>query len=76
MALFGGSVLLLLTFIYWSTAHYMTQQGDATIEAEIAGLSDLYQSSGLNGLSKTISKRISRKPGGSSIYSPIKTSAG
>jgi signal transduction histidine kinase len=68
MALFGGSVLLLLTFIYWSTARYMAQQADATIEAEIAGLAERYRTSGLSGLTNTISERISRKPGGYSIY--------
>lgn len=68
MALFGGSVLLLLTFIYWSTARYMAQQADATIEAEIAGLAELYRGSGLGGLTNTISARISRKPGGFSLY--------
>ena len=68
MALFGGSVLLLLTFIYWSTARHMAQQADATIEAEIAGLAELYRSSGLNGLTNTITARISRRPGGFSIY--------
>lgn len=66
--LFGGSVLLLLTFIYWSTAGYMAQQADATIEAEIAGLAERYRTSGLKGLRNTISERISRKPGGFSIY--------
>ncbi len=68
MMLFGGSVLLLLTFIYWSTAGYMANQADATIEAEIAGLAERYRSSGLTGLRNTISERISRKPGGFSIY--------
>ncbi len=68
MMLFGGSVLLLLTFIYWSTAAYMAQQADATIEAEIAGLAERYRTSGLTGLRDTISERISRKPGGYAIY--------
>ena len=68
MALFGGSVLMLLTFIYWSTAGYMAKQADATIEAGIAGLAERYRTSGLGGLTNTISERISRKPGGYSIY--------
>ena len=68
MTLFGGSVLLLMTFIYWSTAGYMAQQADATIEAEIGGLAERYRISGLIGLRRTISERISRKPGGFSIY--------
>lgn len=68
MALFGGSVLLLLTFIYWSTARYMAAQADATIEAEIRGLADRYRTDGLAGLRDSISERVSRKPGGSAIY--------
>jgi hypothetical protein len=35
MALFGASVAVLLTFIYWSTAGYMALQTDDTIEAEV-----------------------------------------
>ncbi|MEN8800811.1 MAG: two-component sensor histidine kinase, partial [Thiogranum sp.] len=68
MALFGGSVLMLLTFIYWSTAGYMAKQADATIEAGIAGLAERYRTSGLSGLTNTISEHVSRKPGGYSIY--------
>lgn len=68
MALFGGSVLLLLSFIYWSTAGYMSAQADATIEAEIAGLAERYRADGLAGLTTSIGERASRKPGGYSVY--------
>ncbi len=68
MALFGVSVLLLLWFIYWSTAAYMSRQADATIAAEITGLSERYDMDGLAGLIDVISERLSRKPTGSSIY--------
>jgi len=68
MALFGGSVLLLLTYIYWSTARYMAQQADTTIATEITGLAERYRTDGLDGLSDSIKKRTSRKPGGSSIF--------
>ncbi len=68
MALFGVSVLILLGFIYWSTAGYMARQADATIEAEIAGLAERYRTDGLAGMTSQIVARISRKPGGSSIY--------
>ena len=68
MALLGSSVLILLGFIYWSTAAYMAQQADATIEAEIAGLAERYRSDGLAGLTSVIAQRSSRKPGGSSVY--------
>ncbi|HHJ16234.1 MAG TPA: HAMP domain-containing histidine kinase [Gammaproteobacteria bacterium] len=68
MALFGASVLLLLWFIYWSTAAYMARQADATIDAEITGLAERYDMDGLAGLIEVINERLSRKPTGSSIY--------
>ena len=68
MALFGASVLLLLWFIYWSTAAYMSRQADATIDAEITGLAERYDIDGLAGLIEVINERLSRKPTGSSIY--------
>ena len=68
MGLFATSVLLLLGFIYWSTAAYMWKQADATLEAEITGLAERYRRDGLAGLKDTISGRLSRRPTGSSIY--------
>ena len=68
MALFGGSVLLLLSYIYWSTARQMAEQADATIETEITGLAERYRTDGLECLSDSIKKRTSRKPGGFSIF--------
>lgn len=68
MALFSLSVLLLLGFIYWSTAGYMVRQTEATIEAEITGLAERYDLSGLPGLSKVISERLSRQRTGTAIY--------
>ena len=38
LALFGASVMVLLGFLYWSTAGFMSRQTDATIDAEITGL--------------------------------------
>ena len=67
-ALFGISVLILLGFIYWSTAAYMADQTDATIEAEIAGLAERYERDGLGGLTELIRDRLSRRTSGSSIY--------
>jgi signal transduction histidine kinase len=68
VALFAGSVLLLLGFIYWSTVAYMSKQTDATIEAEITGLAEQYRERGLNGLADTISDRLERDPDSSSVY--------
>ena len=68
MALFGASVAVLLTFIYWSTAGYMALQTDDTIEAEVTGLAERYGVSGLDGLIRSIDERISRKPNGDAVY--------
>jgi len=68
MALFGASVAVLLTFIYWSTAGYMALQTDDTIEAEVTGLAERYRISGLDGLIRSIDERLSRKPNGDVVY--------
>ena len=54
VTLFSVSVLILFGFIYWSTAAYLANQTDVTIEAEIAGLAERYESDGLIGLSAQI----------------------
>lgn len=68
VALFASSALLLMAFIYWSTAGFMLRQADETIEAEIAGLAERYQIAGLNGLTSLIEERLGRQPSGSSLY--------
>lgn len=68
MVLFSASVLILLGFIYWATAGYMAHETDATIEAEISGLVERYQITGLAGLTDLVAQRISHHPFGSSIY--------
>ena len=68
-SLFAGSALLLLSFVYWSTAGYMLRQADETIDAEIAGLAERYQTGGLVGLTTLIEQRLARQqPTGSSLY--------
>lgn len=68
MALFAGSALLLLGFIYWSTVAFMSNQIDATIEAEILGLAEQYRERGLRGLVEVIEERLERDPESSSVY--------
>ena len=68
-ALFGFSSIVLLLFIYLSTASYMQRQADETIEAEIVGLDESYRANGLSGLTTSIQTRIGgQKWGGPSIY--------
>lgn len=69
MALFMVSVLLLLVFIYWSTTASIERQTDETIEAEILGLAERYDTDGLSGLSAQIVERLRRQqPGDPSLY--------
>lgn len=68
MALFATSVFILLGFIYWATAGYMSDQTDETIEAEVLGLAEQYRRTGLNGLVSVIRERVNRNPTGKSIY--------
>lgn len=68
MLLFSASVVLLLGFIYWSTAGYMSRQTDATIEAEITGLAERYRLTSLDGLVRSINERLKRNPQGSFVY--------
>ena len=66
--LFAGSGSLILAFVYWSTTSYMEQQADETIDAEITGLAERYQLTGLRGLTVSIQERLNRMPSGMSIY--------
>ncbi|MFO8142198.1 MAG: HAMP domain-containing sensor histidine kinase [Marinobacter sp.] len=68
MVVFATSVFLLLAFIYWRTAGFMTAQTDETIEAEIAGLAEQYRGRGVNGLITVIRERVARDPNAKSIY--------
>ena len=69
VALFTASVLVLFSFIYWSSVRYMADQSDAAIRSEIHTLSERYENRGLPGLRHLISDRIDRQqPTGTSIY--------
>ena len=68
VALFTASVLVLFSFIYWSSVRYMADQSDAAIRTEIHTLSERYENRGLPGLRHLISDRIDRQqPTGTSI---------
>ncbi len=67
-AIFSASVLMLLWFIYWSTAGFMERQTDETISAEIQGLAEQYTLRGLIGLVATINERTSHPRDANSLY--------
>ena len=68
MIVFGASVLLLLGFVYWSTAGYMARQADAAIQAEIELLAERYRTRELPGLTAMIEERMRDHPDRSNIY--------
>ncbi len=49
--------MVLLGFLYWSTAGFMSRQTDATIDAEITGLAEQYGQFGTVGLVRAIKRR-------------------
>jgi signal transduction histidine kinase len=57
LTLFLLSVLALLGFVYWTTSGVATRQTEDTIQAEITGLGEQYQSRGLAGLVDVVSER-------------------
>jgi signal transduction histidine kinase len=60
MALFALSVGALSAFIYSATLGYLDTQTNAIIEAEINGLRETYERSGLGGLRDVIEERAER----------------
>src|SRR5258706_2416897 len=68
IGLFALSVLPLLGFIYVTTVGFIDRQINATITAEINGLSESYREHGLSGLVEVIDERIAADRAGESIY--------
>src|SRR5439155_27368550 len=67
-ALFAISVGALSAIVYWSTLGYLERQNNAVIEAEINGLSEQYERSGLTGLADIINERVERDAERRSVY--------
>lgn len=68
MLLFGTSVLMLLGYIYWTTAGFMERQTDETIAAEVLSLSEQYRLLGVGGIQRGIAKRLSNEASNDSFY--------
>ncbi len=67
-SLFAVAISILAGFLYWSTVGYLQRQTDATIEAEVLGLAEQYQSSGLRRLARVIRERIEGDPDSGALY--------
>ena len=69
IVLFALSVSIILSFVYWSTVIYKTNQTDEDINAEVKALSDTYNSKGYPGLLVMLSERIEQqRPGDTNLY--------
>ncbi|MBX9778173.1 MAG: HAMP domain-containing protein [Xanthobacteraceae bacterium] len=66
LTVFAVFAAFLLAYFAWNTRRLVTQQIVATVDAEIAGLSDLYQQGGIRRLIFAIDDRGGRP--GSSLY--------
>lgn len=68
MLLFGGSVALLLGFLYWATVGELSAQVDETIQADINGLAEQYERRSTPGIASIIGDRVRQDPGGRTVY--------
>jgi signal transduction histidine kinase len=68
VGLFAASALLLLGFIYVTTAGYAGRQTDEVILAQASSLAEQYRQRGLDGLASTIAQRAARNPRGHAVY--------
>ena len=67
LVLFTASVLVIFVVIYWTTADYMAQALDLSVETELSSLADIERSSGPAALAAAIADRA-RTPAGRSTY--------
>ena len=65
---FAASVLGVLLFVYWTSANFIEQQTEATLEAEITGLAEQYAQRGLSGLIQIVAARSAGDRGDAVIY--------
>lgn len=68
LVLFVVSVIALMTFVYFTTLQYVADESDETIRAEIQGLSDRYELTGVQGLTLLVAERTESRVSDSAIY--------
>jgi len=65
---FAVSVLGVLLFVYWTSANFVEQQTEATLDAEITGLAEQYAQRGLSGLIQIVAARSAGDQGDAVVY--------
>jgi signal transduction histidine kinase len=65
---FAASVSGVLLFVYWTSADFVERQTEATLDAEITGLAEQYDSRGLSGLVQIVAARSAGDRGDGMMY--------
>jgi signal transduction histidine kinase len=68
IATFGGAVLGLFGYVYWSTESYVLSRSDATIAADHAALRSDYDRAGRSGVVAALERRAGFRHHGDSVY--------
>jgi signal transduction histidine kinase len=68
IATFGGAVLGLFGYVYWSTESYVLSRSDAAITTDNAGLNNVYDRAGRSALATAIEQRIAWHRAGGGVY--------
>lgn len=68
MALFAGSMVVLLGFLHYATAGYLQRQTDSEIGAEAADLATHYGQGGVGALARQVSNKAAANVGRRSVY--------
>ncbi|HLI10301.1 MAG TPA: ATP-binding protein [Alphaproteobacteria bacterium] len=64
MGLFSASILILMAFLYWKTADYLTSQADDLISADVESLREIYAQGSRAALAAAIKDRVDDDPRG------------
>jgi signal transduction histidine kinase len=65
---FALSVIGVLFFVYWATADFVERQTEATLAAEVTGLTEQYAQRGLSGLVQIVAARSAGDRGDGMLY--------
>jgi signal transduction histidine kinase len=65
---FAASLLGVLLFVYWTSADFVERQTEATLDAEITGLAEQYEQTGLSGLVQIVAARSAGDRGDGMMY--------
>ncbi|MBM3584841.1 MAG: HAMP domain-containing histidine kinase [Alphaproteobacteria bacterium] len=65
---FGGSVLLLVAFLYVRIGDVLETEADEAIVAEATGLSQAYEADGMPGLAAELNRRLNGPQGRNTLY--------